>query len=221
MPALLAVVSGGDSDVLGALLGGSMCVFFMLAIVYSVAVSILFSAAMTNYAMKGTFGSMFAFGEIMAKVRGGTGYFTAWLFTIVICAHRDASPSSVLSATGIGAILYPAVTYFMLMASGHVLGQWAANAYAPAAPCQRDGRFVPPAAAGLCSAGPACQEPTAPAAPPASTSRSRGPAARAAALHPRRPRAQPAAPAAAARRCRRRSRLEPAAPAPQAPACRA
>ncbi len=109
-----------------------MCVFLPLAIVYSVAVSVLFSAAMTNYAMKGTFGALFEFGAILEKVRGGSGYFTAWLFTIVI-AFIGGAVTSVLSATGVGGILAPAVTYFTLMASGHVLGQWAANAYTMAA----------------------------------------------------------------------------------------
>jgi hypothetical protein len=84
VPSAIAAIAGGDSDVVGALFGGSWCVFLPLAIVYSVAVSVLFSAAMTNYAMKGTFGALFEFGAILEKVRGGSGYFTAWLFTIVI-----------------------------------------------------------------------------------------------------------------------------------------
>ena len=129
VPAVFAAIAGGDSDVFGALFGGSMCVFLPLAMVYSVAVSVLFSAAMTNYAMKSNFGALFELGAIMDKVRGGSGYFTAWLFTIVI-AFIGSAVTSVLTATAVGGILTPAVTYFTLMASGHVLGQWAATAYA-------------------------------------------------------------------------------------------
>ena len=189
VPAVFAAISGGDSDVFGALLGGSMCVFLPLAVVYSVAVSVLFSAAMTNYAMKGTFGALFEFGAILQKVRGGSGYFTAWLFTIVI-AFIGSVVTSALSATGVGGILAPAITYFTLMASGHVLGQWAANAYtmapSPAAPAAS---YPPPP--------PAYQPPPAPPAPVAPVATPAAPAAPAIApaVAPAPP-TEPAAPAA-------------------------
>jgi len=200
LPALMAAIAGGDSDVFGALLGGSMCIFSFLAIIYTVGVSVLFSAAMTNYAMKGTFGSMFAFGEIMEKVRGGSGYFTAWLYTIVI-AFIGSIVTSVLSSTGIGAVLSPAVTYLMLMASGHVLGQWAANAYAAGlAPTAATGAYPPPP--------PAPQPPTVPPAAPAQIAPSVPPAPPAQPEPPAIPQAAPpVAPAAPA-----------AAPTPEAPA---
>ena len=167
VPTLISYVnSGGDSSAFGAMLGGSMCVFSLLAIVYTLVVSILFSAAMTNYAMKGNFGAMFEFGEIMSKVRGGTGYFTAWLFTIII-AFLGSVVTSVLSATGVGAILYPAVTYFTLMASGHVLGQWAANAYATAAPAGAMATGYPPPSPAYSPPAPPAAPTPAPEAPPA------------------------------------------------------
>ncbi len=176
VPAVFSAIAGGDSDVFGALFGGSMCLFLPLAIVYSVAVSVLFSAAMTNYAMKGTFGALFEFGVILEKVRGGSGYFTAWLFTIVI-AFIGGAVTSVLSATGVGGILAPAVTYFTLMASGHVLGQWAANAYTMAAsPAAPAGSYPPPPPA--YQPPPPTPTPIAPAAaPPAPTAPVEAPAA--------------------------------------------
>lgn len=130
-PPIIALVTGGQEDVFGSLLAGGTCLFILLAVVYSIAVSVLFSAALTHYAMRGGFGSFFDFGGILAKVRGGTGYFTAWLYTIAISIIASFI-TSVLSSTGVGGILAPAVTYLMAIMTGHVLGQWAALAYAPA-----------------------------------------------------------------------------------------
>ncbi len=170
VPAIIAVIStGGDDTAVGALVSG-LCFYWIIVVVYSIAVSVLFSAATVHYAMTGRFGSFFAIGEILARVRGGTGYFTAWIYTVVISLIGGIA-GSVLSATGVGAILYPAVTYFTLMASGHVLGQWAQRAYglAPApvyAPPAPPANY-PPAAVPPVSYPPAAPPMPAPPAPPA------------------------------------------------------
>ena len=159
-----AIVSGGDSDALGALFAGGFCFFWIVALVYIAGVSVLFSAAMTNYAMKESFGAFFALGEIMELVRGNTGYLTAWFYTLVI-GFAGSAVASILSGTGVGAILAPAITYLVAMMSGNILGQWAAQAYqttpqpASAAPAVAAPAFAPPPPA-----------PPAPAAPPAASS---------------------------------------------------
>ncbi len=151
------LVSGGDSDVLGGLFAGGFCFFWIVALVYVAGVSVLFSAAMTNYAMKGSFGAFFALGEIMELVRGNTGYLTAWFYTLVI-GFGGSAVASILSGTGVGAILAPAITYLVAMMSGNILGQWAAQAY-PAAP--------QPASAAPAAAPAFAPPPPAPPAPPA------------------------------------------------------
>jgi len=129
VPPIIALVSANDdSGALGAVLGGGLCIFWVIALMYSIVISVFFAAAMTNYAMRRNFGSFFDFAGIMALVRGGTGYFTAWLYTILI-AFVGSAIVSVLSATGIGAVLAPAVAYLVAMISGHVLGQWARQAF--------------------------------------------------------------------------------------------
>ncbi len=157
-PVLIAAISGGGSDALGGLFAGGMCLFTLIALVYVVAVSLWYSAALTNFAMKGSFGAFFEFGVIMGKVRGGTGYFTAWLWALVI-GLIGSTVMGVLSATGVGGILAPAVTYFTLMASGHIFGQWAVLAYGRPSPA-----YMAPS-----TGGPAAYAPPAPPAyaPPA------------------------------------------------------
>jgi len=129
-PGVIAAINDGSSDAAAALLSGGMCIFGLLATVYTVAVSILFSAAMTHYAMSGSFGAFFQFGDIMAKVKGGTGYFGAWLWLIIISTVLSTASSLLSSVTmGIGAIVMPAVSYLAAMMMAHILGQWASIAY--------------------------------------------------------------------------------------------
>lgn len=166
VPVLMA--SDGNSNALGALAGGTMCLVWLVVIVYTVAISVLFSAATVHYAMSGSFGAFFQFGDILAKVRGGSGYWTAWLYVLLI-SFAGSTVSSILSATGIGYILFGAVMYLMAMMSGHVFGQWARDAYGIAAPAA-----APAAPAGYAApaapVAPSYQPPAAPAPqPPAQT----------------------------------------------------
>lgn len=130
VPALIGALAAGSdtSSLAGGLIAGGLCLYLPIALIYSVAVSVLFSAALTNYAMRRSFGAFFEFSAIMALVRGGTGYFTAWLYTVLI-AFVGSIVSGILSSSGFGAILSPLVTFLVTMMSGHVLGQWAARAF--------------------------------------------------------------------------------------------
>lgn len=160
---ITAVASGDGSGALGGLMAGGMCLFWLIAIVYIVAVSIFFYGAMANYAMKGNFGAFFEVGAVMEKVRGNNGYWTAWLYAIVVSFGASAI-SGVLSSTGVGAILYPAVAYLSYMITGHIFGQWIASAYG-VAPVATAPAYAPPPPPAY--APPAPPAPPAPAAEPA------------------------------------------------------
>ncbi len=127
MPFLIAAVAD-NGDAAGGFAFGGMCLFSAIAAVYGIAVSLYFSAATVNFAMKGGFGSFFAFGEILEKIRGNSKYTTAWLYTLIVAAVGGAI-SGVLGSTGIGLVVSGAVTFLVAIISGHVLGQWAAVAY--------------------------------------------------------------------------------------------
>lgn len=135
LPAIIAGVAGGDSGALGALVGGGACVFVLASLVYTAAVSVFYSAAITHFAMRGTFGAFFDLKGIATLVRGKTGYFTAWLYVLLISVGVSAVSGFLTGATaGFGGILMGAVSYLAAMMSGHILGQWAAVAYSPNAP---------------------------------------------------------------------------------------
>lgn len=173
IPAALGYSAAGSNDAwagLTALFAGTFCLVWVVAIIYVLGVSVLFSAALTNYAMKGGFGSFFEIGEIISRVRGGTGYFTAWAYTILV-ALIGSVLTSVVSATGVGAILSPGIAYLVAMASAHVLGQWAKVSYgtpsAAAHPASAIQPAAPAARAPFESPTPPAPAPPAPPAPPA------------------------------------------------------
>lgn len=156
-PGIIAAIQG-EGDLAGGLFVGSACLFTIVAIVYGIAVSILYQAAFVNYAMRGSFGAFFAFGQIMDLVRGDTGYWTAWLYTLVISFGMSAV-TSVLSSTMVGGVLYPAVLYLGTLMTAHVLGQWARRAFA-ITPAHGDSN------AALSPSAPQWPQPPAPPAPP-------------------------------------------------------
>jgi hypothetical protein len=154
LPGIIAsVASGGNSG--AGLFGGGMCLFSVIAMVYAIGIAVILYGATVNYALKGSFGSLFAFSEIMAHVRDGSGYFNAWLWAIVVSMGASVV-MSVLGATGIGYIAVPAVSYLMTMITAHLFGQWAARSYGVAA-------------AAPAYAAPAGYAPPAPPAPPVAT----------------------------------------------------
>jgi hypothetical protein len=207
IPVIIAAASGSNG--MGGLAAGGMCLFWLFALVYTIAVAILFYAATVNYALKGNFGSFFQFNEIIARVRDGSGYFNAWLWAIVV-SFAAGLAVSILSATFIGYILVPAVSYLSVMITAHLFGQWATRSYgiqAAAAPVGVPG-YVPPSGAYAPPTAPtppayappappvAPAPPAAPVAPPAPYQPPVAPPAPPVA--PEAPVAPPAAPAAPA-----------------------
>ncbi len=174
MLAIGAAAAGGNDQSGGfaAAAGGSLCLFYFIAIIYMIAVSVLLYAAVVNFAMKGSFGAFFEFGEIFAKVREGN-YFMAWIFAIIA--------SFVYGLVGIIPFLGWLLTFFAeylgIMTAGHLLGQWAAGVYGlpgPGAMATAPAGYAPPAAPGGYTPPPAppapggyAPPPAPPAAPPA------------------------------------------------------
>lgn len=215
-PLILASTSSGSGEsMMGAVLGGSMCLFFVIALIYGIAMSIYFSAATVNFAMKGGFGAFFAFGEILAHIRGDSKYFTAWLYAWIIGAAGGAVTGA-LGSTGIGVIVSGGVAYLVAIMSGHVLGQWAAVAYGRNGLAAAAAPSAPPTGLPVRPAPPvpgSVPPPAAPVTPP--------PAPAAPLVPPAAPLAPPAVPPAAPEipaAPEAPAAPEPAAPAPEPPA---
>jgi hypothetical protein len=182
----LALSARTSSSALTTMLAGSTCLFWVLAAIYGIAVSVLFYGAMVNYAMKGHFGAFFEISEILERVRKPEGgYFIAWLWALLVTVIAGAI-TSVLTGTGIGWLLTGAVTYLEYMVIGHLFGQWARTTYGvapayvapaptgyppmpPAQPAPPTYQAVPPAPPTYAPpVSPASQPPAAPpVAPPA------------------------------------------------------
>jgi len=198
LPGLIAA-SASNGNAGAGLFGGGMCLFSVVAFVYLIGIAIILYGATVNFALRGTFGSLFAFSEIMAHIRDGSGYFNAWLWAIVVSMGGGVI-ISVLSSTGIGYIVVPAVSYLMAMITAHLFGQWAARSYgviaaaapayaspagyAPPAPPAAP-QYAPPAppvapappAAPVAPGNPVAPESPAPPAPPAPPASGFGPPA--------------------------------------------
>jgi hypothetical protein len=159
----LALSAQTNAEGLTGLLAGGMCLFWVVAAAYSIAVSILFYAAIVNYAMKGHFGAFFEVSEILAKVKV-PGYWMAWLFTIVVSIAASAI-TSVLTATYIGGILVGAVVYLESMMIAHLFGQWATDAYGIAPAYAAPAGYAPMPTAPPMPPAPAQPAMPAPAAP--------------------------------------------------------
>lgn len=161
LPVITAAINGNQDAVIAAAFG-SGCVFFIAAVVFSVVLWVFYAAAIVHFAMVGSFGALFDFGGIMRHMRDGSGYFTAWLYTIVISFAASTVTSIISTLTsGFGGILGLPITFLSAMMMAHVLGQWAARSYGvtAAAAYPAPGGYPP-------SAGPVYQPP-APPSPPA------------------------------------------------------
>ena len=173
VPIILGIFS---QDVSGVAAGfGGSCIFLALGFVWMVLVSLIFFGAEVNYAMKGTFGSFFSFKDIMAKIRSDSGYWMAWLWSVVIYLGASAA-TGLVAMTFIGVLLAPFIYYLAFMMSAHVLGQYAARAYGMPGPgaVAAPAGYAPPAPAGSrppappsVPAPPSAAPPTVPPAPPA------------------------------------------------------
>ena len=203
LPGIIAsAATNGQSG--GALFGGGMCLFGLLAIVYGIGIAVVMYAATVNYALKRNFGALFALSEILGHIRDGSGYFAAWLWAIV-ASFAVSVAVSILGATFIGWIVVPAVYYLGWMVMGHLFGQWAQRSYGivAAAPSYAAPGYIPPTGTYAPQAPPSASG-YPQAAPPAAAPTYAPPA-----YAPPPPPAPPAPPASPA---------PPAPPAPQAPA---
>lgn len=166
------VAGASDSDAAAGLASGGFCLFFLVAVVYALAVGVFFGAASVNYAMRGDFGALFRFGEIVSRVRDGTGYFAAWIWTIVVALCASALTGVISAVPLLGWLAAYGVFYLEYMIMGHLLGQWAARSYGvqPATPTGTPGP-VPPvgtyATPMYPPPAPPAYTPPAPPAPPA------------------------------------------------------
>jgi len=163
IPIIMAGAS--NNDALGGLVGGGVCLFFIVAVIYGIAVGIFFGAATVNYAIKGDFGALFQFSEILARMRDGSGYFAAWLWALVVAFGATAVTGIITAIPVLGWLVADAVVFLELMIIGHLYGQWAARSYAiqpVPAPAGVPG-YIPPA--GMYA--PPAYTPPAPPAPPA------------------------------------------------------
>lgn len=202
LPGFIAALASDGTSGLG-LFSGGMCLFSVIALVYLIGIAVILYGATVNFALKGEFGALFAFPEIMGHVRDNTGYFVAWLWSIVV--YMAASVViGMLSATYIGYIAVGAVVYLQSMITAHLFGQWAARSYgvtaSPEPVYYASGGYAPPAP-------PAPPAPVAPEPPAAPAPVAPAPPAPPAPVAP----VPPAAPAPVAP-------TPPAPPAPPAPA---
>ncbi len=176
-PAILAnAIDGGTgSDVAGALGAGTMCLVFMVAVVYAIAVSILVFAALVNYALYEEFAALFAFSEIRARLSSNAGYFTAWVMYLVI-----AIVSSIIGGTIGGVLVFipvlgwiasvflsGAIGFVGSLMGAHIFGQYAARAYGLPGPPAAASVAAQPAPYSAPPPPPAAPAPPAPPPPPA------------------------------------------------------
>lgn len=124
----IVIAAVSDSDAAGVVLALAAVFFGVVALVYGIILSIFYFAALTHYAIRGNFGALFEVGEIWRRVRGNGSYWMAWIFAIAI-SFGGSIASALLTLTGIGVLLIPAVAYLQLMMTAHLFGQWAAEAY--------------------------------------------------------------------------------------------
>jgi len=96
------------------------------------------------------FGALFAIGEILRLINGGTGYWAAWGYLLLIGVTSGIvailpgvllgsiaklpgmeliAASAQLVSAYIGSLVLWIGFYLTLMAQGHMLGQWAAKAF--------------------------------------------------------------------------------------------
>jgi hypothetical protein len=76
----------GPSDALGALFGVTSCIMGLIAFVYLILMVFWLQGAIVNYAVKGNFGSAFAFGEIWAIVRANVSKMVLTVAAVVVAS---------------------------------------------------------------------------------------------------------------------------------------
>lgn len=107
----------------------TIIVGLLSASVLALLASILYYAGFTAYAMTDSVSSFFSPGEILRRANAGTGYWTAWGYSIVVNIAMSTL-SAIASGTGIGGILAPWISASAAYMTAFLLGQWAAVEYA-------------------------------------------------------------------------------------------
>jgi hypothetical protein len=142
VPVLSAAASSSlyerSAQPIAAALTGSL-LFLLLALLYTIAVSVLSHAGLVNYAMDGNFGAMFRAKDIWARITSGSGYFAAWLVSYLVIAMTVFVAGLLGGALGmipcIGQVLAIPLGMFIgflgAMMIWNGFGQYAQRAYAP------------------------------------------------------------------------------------------
>jgi hypothetical protein len=132
-----AVANSQDAINAAAGLGGTtVCITSVLAIIYIIVVSIFSQAAVTHFALHEEFSSLFQVKEIIARLRTNSGYFTAWIMSLVIYAGIGVVAGAIGSILGLIIIGLPfagfaggVIGFVGLVMTSHLYGQYAAKAY--------------------------------------------------------------------------------------------
>ena len=134
-PMIAGIVAGEEFTVVAGLSGA--CIFFALAMIYFVVLSVFWGAAFTNYAMSEEFGAFFDFARIKAKIGSGASYFGAWGLSLLVYLVAGSvvglvqMPLSFIPFLGLlaGTSLTLYVTFCAQLVAQHYYGQYAASAY--------------------------------------------------------------------------------------------
>jgi hypothetical protein len=102
-------------------LGGTGLVLLLVGAILAFLALIVLGAAIAHMIKKGKFGKAFAFGEILAVIRGiGWGKYLAWVVLVAIIAILVAAITSAIPFVGwlIEVIIAPAVSVFFFRSLG-------------------------------------------------------------------------------------------------------
>jgi hypothetical protein len=165
----LILAGNTNSNALSALASGGACLFGLVAIVYAVAVAVIFYAAIVNYALTGDFAAFFRFGDLIARVRSSAGYWAAFGTGIVASFAASAVAGVVGAIPVVGWLVTCALSYLAYMVAAHAFGQWAATSYGMPGLAAAPAGYPPAAAAPGAYAPPVAPTyaPPTPPAPPA------------------------------------------------------
>lgn len=150
---MLATANTQEAASAAASLGSaSFCITFALAMIYLIVVSIFAQAAVVHFALNEGFGSLFQVKEILARLRTNSGYFTAWIMSLVVYAGVGIVASIVGTILGVIVIGIPfvgfvggAIGFTGLVMTSHLYGQYAAKAYGLAGlPAMAAAQYAPP-----------------------------------------------------------------------------
>jgi hypothetical protein len=99
VPVLLAGAMSDSSsgNALGAMMAGGMCLVFLVAIVYVVAMVFWLQGALVNYAVKGELAAAFAFGEIMAIVKANSRMMIMTVVAVFVAGLIVSVAASILN----------------------------------------------------------------------------------------------------------------------------